>query len=86
MIGRRYIGVRASALPSALPMCSMKKYLNNSMWQQLKSITTLKGDIREKTLAELKSRGWTLQDKRDAVQKTYFFGDFAEVMKESYFI
>ncbi len=72
-IGSRYIGLR--------PLFNTKKYLNKSMWQQLESITTLKGDGRDKTLAELKSRGWALQDKRDAIQKTYIFGDFAEVIQ-----
>ena len=74
IIGRRYIG-------SAIFIT--KKYLNHSMrqQQQLKSITTLKGDGRDKALAELNSRGWALQDTRDAIQKTYIFGDFAEVRR-----
>ena len=40
----------------------------------------LSDTARKTTLTPLLENGWALQDTRDAIAKTYKFGDFAEAM------
>lgn len=42
------------------------------------SNSLLQGKEREETLRELSSSGWTLVDNRDAIKKSYRFGNFVE--------
>ena len=42
------------------------------------SATQLQGPDRDAALAELAGRGWTHHGTRDAISKTFVFGDFVE--------
>ncbi len=46
------------------------------------SVVSLSGDARQQALSDVFSRGWKLNEKRDAIQKTFVFHDFSEVGKK----